>query len=293
MTRLAALRILVSAYAAVWSAVRLPHLVDVAGFTAARFEPVGPLAWLDGPVPDGVVIGVAALTPVLGLAAALGWRYRISGPLLAAAFLFITTYRNSWGQIFHTENLVAIHLILLAMAPAHRTWSVDARADRAHATDDGRWAVTAMAVATVAAYVVAGVAKLRNGGWAWLEGDVLINQIAFDNVRKEVLGDVSSPFAAFLVTNRWLGAPVAVASVLLELGAPLALAGERIGRYWSALAWAFHVGVLVFMAILFPYQLLGIALAPLLPVERPVGWLIGTGRARLAAAPRPVPTEVV
>jgi hypothetical protein len=33
-------------------------------------------------------------------------------------------------------------------------------------------------------------------------------------------------------------------------------------------AWSFHVGVAALMAITFPYPLVGIAFAPLLPVER-------------------------
>ena len=38
--------------------------------------------------------------------------------------------------------------------------------------------------------------------------------------------------------------------------------------WWIAAAWGFHVGILVLMAIGFPYQLLGVAYAPLLPLER-------------------------
>ncbi len=275
MTRLAALRILVSSYAAIWTAARLPHLVDVTEFSAARFEPVGPLAWLDGPVPSGVLVGVAVLTPPLGVAAAVGWRYRVTGPLLAAGFLFVTTYRNSWGQIFHTENLVAIHLVLLAVAPAHHLWSVDGRHGRRKRPAEGDWAVKAMAVATVTTYLVAGMAKIRNGGLAWFDGDVLVHQVAFDNVRKRVLGDVWSPLAELLVANRWLATPAALGSILVELGAPAALLNDWIGRRWCFVAWTFHVAVLLFMAILFPYHLLGLALAPLLPVERPVSWLVG------------------
>ncbi|MEZ5166891.1 MAG: hypothetical protein R2695_10510 [Acidimicrobiales bacterium] len=32
----------------------------------------------------------------------------MSGPAAAAGFLAITTYRNSWGQIHHAENLASL-----------------------------------------------------------------------------------------------------------------------------------------------------------------------------------------
>ena len=56
--------------------------------------------------------------------------------------------------------------------------------------------------------------------------------------------------------------------MVVELGAPLALIPGRIRYTWVAVAWAFHLGVLLLMAISFPYQLLGVAYLSFLPVER-------------------------
>lgn len=278
LRRLGLIRVLVAGYATTWTAVRAPHLLDHLHFDERRFNSVGVLAPLTGPPAAGlVVVGVVA-TVVFGAAAALGWRYRITGPALAVAFLAVTTYRNSWGQIFHTENLTALHLAVLAVAPADRHWVLRPRLSRDR-DDDGRWAVRALAVATVAGYVVAGVAKLRSGGTAWLDGEVLVNQVAFDNARKDVLGDVMSPVASFFVDNRWLARPAVLASMAVELGAPLALLGRRAAAAWSLAAWGFHLAILVLMAIVFPYHLLGLALIPLLPLEE---W---TRRARRPPPP--------
>ena len=311
LRRLGLIRVLVAGYATAWTAVRAPHLLDHLDFDARRFDPVGILAPLAGPPAGIAVIAAVAATIAFGTAATLGWRYRLTGPALAMFFLAVTTYRNSWGQIFHTENLVALHLAVLAVAPADRHWTLRprrrpgpgrrpsarrdnddgrsaARAGRVPVPavtsagrdgDDGRWAVRALAVATVAGYVVAGVAKLRNGGTAWLDGEVLVNQVAFDNARKDVLGDVMSPLAGFFVENRWLARPAVWASMAVELGAPLALLGRRAAAAWSLAAWGFHLAILVLMAIVFPYHLLGLALVPMLPLEewtrsaRPPGFL--------------------
>ena len=61
-------------------------------------------------------------------------------------------------------------------------------------------------VLTVLTYVVTGVAKLRYAGGDWLAGDTLLHQIAFDNARKQVLGDSYSPLAATVVGPRPLPA---------------------------------------------------------------------------------------
>ena len=60
---------------------------------------------------------------------------------------------------------------------------------------------------------------------------------------------------------------MAVASMAVELGALVAIARSRLRLYWLLAAWAFHVGVLALMAILFPYQLFGFAFLSMLPVE--------------------------
>ncbi len=280
-SRFAILRALIAGYAAVWTAVRAPALLDPLDYAARRLDPVGPLAFLDAPVADVFLVGAVIATPIAAALLALGCHERWSGPAAAIGFLFVTTYRNSWGQLFHTENLVALHLAVLALA------SFSPPTD----DEDGRrWAVEAMAVLTVGTYFLAGVAKWRISGTAWLDGDVLRHQIAFDNARKEILGDTSSPFAGWLLRHGWLLGPAAVASVLVELAAPLALLRGRVAAVWCGLALLFHWAVLAFMAILFPYHLLGIGLAPLLPVERlgttVAGW---TGRFREASPTSTLP----
>jgi hypothetical protein len=172
--------------------------------------------------------------------------------------------------------------VLLTMAPAADTWSLDASARRRAPSGDGTaygWPVRLITLVTVLAYVVAGYAKLRNGGMHWVTGDVLRNQVAHDNLRKALLGSTYSPFASLALRNDWIFPPMAALSVAVELGALVALTRGRLRIAWVTGAWAFHVGVLGLMAIAFPYQLSGIAYASLLPVERIPAW-VAAGRAR-------------
>ena len=267
--RLAVVRILVGTYAVVFVAIRSWHWLDVARLPDRRFDPVGVLGWLDQPFTPGLVAVLSILTLLAGVAFLVGWHFRVLAPVFAVLLLVMTTHGNSWGQILHTENLLVLHVIILAFSPAHAALSVGTH-ERSGGELSHRygWALRIMTLVVVIAYVIAGLAKLRNGGFDWLTGDVLRNQVAHDNLRKILLGDIHSPIGAWLVQFGWLFPPLAVASVAVELGAPVVLRGGRWRTAWVVAAWGFHLGVLALMAILFPYQLTGVAFASMLPVEK-------------------------
>lgn len=268
--RIAVLRILVGGYAVVWLLARAGHLVGLADLGSDRFAPVGVLAPLPEPVSGSVVAASVALSAAAGVAFVVGWRHHLTGPLFAVSMLALASWRSSWGQLFHTENLLVLHLAILAVAPAADAWSLDARrrARPVAAGADHGWPVRLCAVITVMTYVVAGWAKVVNAGWGWLDGDVLRNQVAYDNVRKALLGDTWSPLAGAVVRQAWVFGPLAVVALSVELLSPLALLGRRLRVVWVAAAWAFHVGIVALMAIPFPYPLSGVAFAPLFRTER-------------------------
>lgn len=296
---LAALRVVVGVWAFAYLALRAPDFAGAGGDVGA-FRPVGVVSVvLDRPYSSatGWALVLACLTAGAGFVA--GWRFRLCGPAFAVLLLWVTTWRSSWTQVFHTENLLVLHVVLLAQAPSADVWSLDGRRRRrGRAGGPPRedvvygWPVRAMALVTALAYVLAGVAKLRHGGVGWLSGEDLRNWVAYDNLRKIELGDRHSPVGPWLAARAWLWGPVAVFTLCVELGAPLALLGGRAARAWAAAAWLFHVGVLALMAILFPYPLTGVAFAPLLCLAGrdgevalpPVPRLLRAGRLRRARA---------
>lgn len=305
--RLAALRVLVGLFGTVFLVIRTGYLFDVARLPAARFDAVGPLAFLDRPLPVDLVHVAVFAGIAAGALFTLGWHHRVSGPAHGVLLVLLTTYDNSWQHLAHAENLLALQTLVLGFAPAADVWSLDARRRARAAAVAGRpvadaapaaahrygWPVRLISVITVCTYVLAGWAKLRNGGADWITGDVLRNQIAHDNVRKAVLGAPYSSIGGRLSRHAWVFPPLALASVCVELGAPFALLRGRIRRAWVAAAWGFHLGVLVLMAILFAYPLSGVAYASLL---RPDEWwqrrVLAPRRARTRTAdPEPEGSE--
>jgi hypothetical protein len=264
--RLALVRIAIGGFALIYVLARLPELLAVARLSPAHFAPVGIVRWLGGPWPVGLVLAVAAATCVALAAFVLGIAYRYVAPLAALGLVVTLSYRTSWGQVFHTENLLVLHVIALACAPAADAWALGARTQG----DPARyvWPIKLLVAVTTATYVIAGLAKLRLAGAGWLDGSQLADQIALDNVRKALLGARTAPLATFVLAHPLVLQGLSIATLAIELFAPIALFGGRIARAWALGAWAFHVGVLATMYVVFPYQLLGVAYLPVLVAGR-------------------------
>jgi hypothetical protein len=217
---------------------------------------------------------------LLGPAFIWGYRFWLTGPIFALLVLWLMTYRSSWGMVFHTENLLVIHLLILAAAPAAAACSLDARRRaRRHTMPpplarpdivDGRygWPVRLMCLATTATYAIAGWTKWQRVGAEWFLGETLQQQIAYDNLRKMSLGSLHSPLGVALLEWEWIFPLLAWLTFLFEFAAPLALCGTRVAWWWVLGVWGFHVGVLCCMAILFPYPVSGVAFLSFFAVER-------------------------
>lgn len=280
--RLAVFRILLGLFTVTYLVVRLPVFWSLADGRSSRFLPVGVLSPLTGPVPGPVVQALVIIAVIAAIGFTVGGRFRLTGSTLALCMLLLGTYRNSWGQLLHFENLMVLHLLVVGMSPAADAHSLDARRRRVGAGPSPSaaygWPLRLSALIMVITYVLAGVAKLRYGGIDWMLGDTLQNHVAYSAARLELLGGTPAPLAGPLVDRAWLFPPLAAATVVLELAAPVALLRSRLRTWWVVGAWLMHAGIVALMFIVFPYPLFGVAFAPLYALER----LPGAVRARVA-----------
>ncbi|MGD8863873.1 MAG: hypothetical protein PVI30_27915, partial [Myxococcales bacterium] len=202
--RLSALRLLIGAFCFFYLIARGHVMADFSGMDPARFEPVGTAVLLPGPLPPALEWTQFGACLLLSVAFALGLRHRITGPAFALLFLWVTSYRNSWGMIFHTDNLTVMHALVVGLSPAAADcWSLDRPGGSDAEGARYGWPIRLMCAVTVVVYVIAGLAKLRNSGWDWAEGEILRNYIAYDGARKAALGSIHSPLGAWLVQHAW------------------------------------------------------------------------------------------
>ncbi len=270
--RLAAFRVCVGVFTVVYLTLRFPVFWSLPDKSPKAFAGVGPLAWAAHPLPDIVIRGALVVALASGVAATAGFRFRVAGPTFAATVLLLTAYRSSWGQLLHFENLVVLHLLILAVFPAADAWSLDARRTGGRRRDPTTYglALQLACLCVVTTYVIAGIAKLRLGGFEWALGHTLRNHIAYSAVRLDLLGGAASPLAGVVVRNAWILPPIAALSVVIELAAPVALVGPRLRNVWVTAAWAMHVAILATMLVGFAYPLSLVAFTPFFALERVV-----------------------
>ena len=234
---------------ALYLLVRAPVLTSSVG----SWRPVGVLFWRGGAFSQSALwaLWAVALVGAAGLLRPLQFLRTVT-PLGAIAALVLFTHRSSGGQILWFDILPALHLLVLGAAGT-----------RFNAIRAG-WGMRLASLITIVTYVLAGIAKLRIGGIDWIAEGALERQIAFSATRFEVLGGTPSPVAEWLLDLRWASIPLAVAVLLIELGAPLALLSRRAAWIWSISAWVMHVVIAVTMFVVFHWPLFGVAFVPLL-----------------------------
>ncbi len=273
--RLARFRMLVFTFACAYLVIRVRVFAALGDDGGARWEPVGVLWWSTGAPPVALVRVVLAVTVAGAALAAAGVWYRISGPLAAVGMLLLTTIRSSTGQLLWFENLVVLHLLIVGCSPAADAAAWRTRCAVRLAVPDTSWRygrpLRLACVVTALTYALAGVAKLRHGGIGWLDGESLRRHVAFSATRLEVLGGTPSPLAAPLLDIGWVFGPLAVVTLLLELGAPLVLLHRRFVVPWVAGVWLMHASIAATMAVVFPYPLVLVAFAPFFRLERSRG----------------------
>ena len=265
--RLAAVRIAVVAFALIWTLGTSPELLARAQLDPSRFAPVG-LAGLFGVVPLSLVYVGLATVLATGALALLGRGHRWVAPLFALALTWLLSYRNSWGHMSRSEHLLVLHVWILAFAPADDALRLRAPSPPPAPASRYGWPLQLMMLVTVSTYVIAGLAKLREAGWTWISGEAVRLHVATEVLRNDMIGADAATLGRVLLPHAATFTAIAVFTLVVELGAPIALRAGRVRLVWVGAVWAMHVGIGLVMGIGFAYPLSGVAFAAFLPLER-------------------------
>ncbi len=307
-TNLAVMRILIGCYAIWLLDAQRWSAIHTCTETALRyFDPVGVLAWMRTPLADGVFAPLYDACVVASILFTLGIASRVIAPLFAALLLFVLTYRQSFSFIYHTENLLVLHVGVLALARSSNVLSIDACLrrlqlpgtrlvlSRAPASPSWRygWPAQLMVLLTGVTYWVAGMAKLGASGIGWVTDATLLDHIGNNALRYHLFEGGAS--ALTYVVYEWPTAVwwvLGVGSLALELGAPLAVLSQRLALLFTAALWGLHWGIRLLMGIVFWYQLAGLAYVPFVRWDRLAFFARRTLR-RARARRRPIKSSSV
>ncbi|GAA5160535.1 hypothetical protein GCM10023321_43400 [Pseudonocardia eucalypti] len=281
--RLGLVRAVVGGYTLVYLLKQRKKFRRLGRTDPSLFAPVGPVCALRKPLPAPVADALLDATVASSALFTLGTGHRLVGPLHSALLTWTLSYRNSWSMVYHSENTLVLHTLLLGASRAADAVSLDALARRTPAGPAHpryEWPLRAMRAASAATYLLAGVAKVAGpSGWSWVDGAGMRRQVAIDRVRKDVFGSARGSTAAYqLYRHQHLFTAFAVGSLALEMGAPLGLVHPKAGRLWAVATFGMHWGIRVIMGIRFRYQLSGASFAPWLELEKLAGLAKWLGR---------------
>ncbi len=273
--RLAILRIASGLFTLWYFITRYSSMVDIFRSDASNFEPVGLAAWLSVPLQPSVFMAIVWLSLALGVAFTLGWKYRYTALPFALLSLFVFSYRYSWSMIYHDNIALVLHTLVIALSPAADVYSLDARKRTLpEASWQYGWAVRLLCAATALTYFVSGVAKLAGElSWSWIDGSALRSQVAVDALRKEVFGGETSSLFYWVYAHHEFFLLMGVFTMIVELGAPLAIWNRKSRMVWAVLTWGMHIGIYFLMGITFRYQMMGLIFLPFFEVEKLVPWI--------------------
>ncbi len=218
---------------------------------------IGRLLPLPTPGPWVEVFQMALVAAAVAAAAAavVDRLPRLAGWLVALLYLEWMVVAMSYGKVDHDRFAFLIALLVL---PTVSRASLRSRGD----SQAAGWALSMIALAVVATYTLAAVAKIRFGGWDWVDGATLTRAV----LRR------GTPLAEPLLEAPLVLHAAQYGLMLMELVvAPLLLvrwSDPRWGWVLAAVFLGFHVMTFALITIIFlPHC---IALLALLPLERAV-----------------------
>lgn len=180
-------------------------------------------------------VGVSAFLVMIGLF------YRVA--IVVFILLFGYFFLLDRSEYLNHNYMVLLYAALLAVAPAHRVWSVDARLWRGVAAPTiPRWPVAALRLQTEIILVYAGIVKITDD---WLRAEPL---------RMWIHARMDDLWLAQIFQYDWMIMAAAIGTIVLHIvGAPLLL--WRRSRIWVfAVYCCFHVSNSLFFNIgIFPW----------------------------------------
>jgi uncharacterized membrane protein YphA (DoxX/SURF4 family) len=148
--------------------------------------------------------------------------------------LYLLGLPHNFGHQHHSDALVVIVLAIMALSRCGDGWSVDRALSRARRgsgpaaklsmrSGEYTWPVRAVWLMLALVFFAAGMSKLRNSGVDW----ILSDNLAIMMIQKNYYDSPLTSWGLNLAQVGWLSRLLAAATVVFEVGYPLALFSTR------------------------------------------------------------------
>lgn len=257
----------------------LNEILSRADLTNSPYEPVLivrllTLPWgASTPPPDLFLSGMFWVAMISGIFSIVGFKTNLSLWGCALSNLFIQAYLYSFGEHHHSQALMMMSLLILALSPSGKMLSIDDLQHRLrrnikqkrfaifHLLDENslfaRWPLLLIQWMYAFVYMSAAVAKLADGGPAWLNGYTLQFYLLQDGLTWDRdLGILLAQNHGFALISSW-------AAVLFEATFFLVLIFPKLAWLYIPLGASFHTGIyLAQMAPFFQYVTIYVVFIP-------------------------------
>jgi hypothetical protein len=207
---------------------------DLAGQPAALFRPVWFLAWLDQMPPLEVLVALQVAGIAGAALAVLGWRERATFLVAWSSLVVLAGCSASRGKVQHNDLPLLLVGLVLAAAPVGLRWTDERRAPRFG------WPIRTSTLVVTGIYFLTGFHKVVSSGPAWVLSDNLRNVMYAAPFTEHGSTDT---VAWFIADRPWLSHVVALATIVVELGAVVALVRPRTRVAYVAAVAVLHAGV--------------------------------------------------
>jgi predicted DCC family thiol-disulfide oxidoreductase YuxK len=269
--RLAILRIVTGCFSLWYLLYRYPMLAKLPENDNTLYDPVGLMYFFSDPFSKQVFLIILLLTIALNICYILGFKFRFTGPLFAVMLLLFFSYRNSWSMIYHNYIALVLHVMVIGFTAAADAFSLDALKKKTAELTGWQygWPVKLICMATAITYFISGMAKILGDlAWDWVSGNAMRSQVATDTLRKNVMGETTSPMFDWLYAHTWIFLVMGILSMIVELAAPFIIGNKKVSKAWVILALMMHWGIFFIMGIRFYHQMTGIIFLPFLEPEK-------------------------
>ena len=205
--------------------------------------------------PRGMLI-LKVLLVVSLLSASLGLSTSIATKSAALLFLFYEGLVRSFGHFNHDEMIGVYILVVLAFTPCGDAFSLDRRWQRVRPRRPGiayGYPILLMRILVAWSYVSSALIKMRVSGLRYFSPDnlpVVSIWHSLDNLHE------SQHRLAFWLPNiRGITGAIVVVALLWEIAFPLAIFSKLARRIILPFGIVFHVFIIFFMNISFPYHI--------------------------------------